>query len=275
MSTAAYTNSTNKETLSPNEQRVYLELSKNHVMLFSEIAKGFENNHTARMAVSRLVRKGYLVRPRQGIYGAIPPALVGRKNYELDRYILADVIVRPGGALAYHTALEMHGVAQSYFNTVYAFSAVPKKKFETRNVEYVFVRPERLFGIQKIIRMNVELRVTDRERTFLDCLRRLDYCGGPEEYLKSVQTFHMLDFQNLEGHLKRFGERSLYQKTGYILTLLNDDFHPPEGMMSVLRKKVGEKAYYMLPRIVPGMGRLDTEWNVIVPKNIKELMRFV
>jgi len=275
MSTPVYTNSTNKGALSPSEQIVYLELCRNHVMPFSKIAKGFKNNNSARMAMSRLVRKGYAVRPRQGIYAAIPPALVGRKNYEVDRYILADAIVRPGGALAYHTALELHGAAQSYFNTVFAFTSAPRRRFEDRDVEYVFIQPKSLFGIQRVIRMNVEVRVTDRERTFLDCLRRLDYCGGPEEYIKSVQTFHMLDFKNLEGHLRKFGERSLYQKAGYVLTLLADDFHPPGETMKALGKKVGKKAYYLLPRSAPGSGRLDGEWNVIVPKNVKELMRFV
>lgn len=275
MSTKMHTNSRIHETLGPGEMRVYLELSRNVMMSLAEIARGFENYRTARTVASRLVRKGYALRPRQGVYAAIPPEMVGADNYEVDRYILADVIVRPEGALAYHTALELHGVAQSYFNTVRAFTASPKQGFEHQDVEYVFSLPGKIFGTTTIARSNVEVRVTDRERTFLDCLRRLDYCGGPEEFLKSVQGFHMLDFENMKTHLKEFGERGLYQKTGYILTLLKRDFAPPAEFMDYLKKNTGQRANYLLPRAAPGSGRLDKEWDIIAPKNIGELMRFV
>jgi predicted transcriptional regulator of viral defense system len=265
----------NDKTLTPGEQRAYLVLAKNKVMSFSDISDSFHNNQTARATMLRLVRKGYALRPRKGFYIAVPPERASSGSYTADRYLLANAIVRPGGALAYHTALELHGVAQSYFNTAYAIATSPKKNFQYQDVEYVFMIPKKIFGLMNIMRSGIELSVTDRERTFLDCLRRLDYCGGPEEYIKSVQTFHMLDFKILREYLKQYNERSLYQKTGYMLSLLKDDFKPPEEFIWHLKRKRSASTYYLLPRIVPNMGRLDNEWNIIAPKNIEELMRFV
>ena len=93
----------------------------------------------------------------------------------------------------------------------------------------------------------VLVKVTDKERTFLDCLRRLDLCGGLEEYLKSVEGFTLMSAPKLMDYLERFGGQSLYQRTGFILDQLNGQIKVPEDLLEVLRDRVGATPTYLVP----------------------------
>ena len=131
-----------------------------------------------------------------------------------------------------------------------------------------------MFGIREVVREGINIPITDRERTFLDCIRRPEYCGGLEEVLKSVSTFHKLDYGLLEEYLELFGEQSLRQKTGYILSLMENELTVPDGFLQRLRRTVKNKTYYLVPHHKENSGKYVKEWNIIVPKNIEEVLRF-
>lgn len=267
------TNSNNVVVLTPNEQAVYLEVLKKKVCSLKDVTEVTENYETSRATMSRLVSKGYALRVHRGYYAGVPPEYLNT-NYEIDRYVLAHKVSNLDGTLAYHSALELHGVAQSYFNTVYYLREKPLRTFRFQGIEYRYLRSKKLFGLTQIMREGISLPVTDRERTFLDCIRRQDYCGGLEEMLKSLSTFHTLDVQKLDKYLNKYNEQSLLHKAGFVLSLMQDEMRIPEDYLSKLRKKVKGKAYYLEPRAKSGSGQLVSDWNLIVPKNLKEVMRF-
>lgn len=246
---------------------------RDRMLTVEEVKEITVNYSTARTTLSRLVRKGYVLRARKGIYVAVPPEQVGGRH-EVDRYILASKVTGNGGVLAYHTALELHGVAQSYFNTVYCFTRRSPFCFDFQDLEYKLLRPGKLFGVARVTHEGVELNATDRERTILDCIRRPDYCGGIEELLKSIGAFHTVDVSILGKYLKQFGELSLIQRSGFVLSLFKEGLRVPDGFLDQLKHRVGRKAYYLVPSTASGSGRLVKEWNVIVPRNIEEVARF-
>ena len=267
------TNSNKEVRLTTNEQRVYIEVLKNKVSTLKDVTEVTGNYHTSRDTMSRLVSKGYALRVHRGYYAGIPPEYLNT-NYEIDRYVIAHKVSNLDGTLAYHSALELHGVAQSYFNTVYYLRQKPLKTFRFQGIEYRYLRSEKLFGLTQIMREGIPLPVTDKERTFLDCIRRQDYCGGLEEMLKSLSTFHTLDVQKLDKYLNKYNEQSLLHKAGFVLSLMQDEMRIPESYLTQLRKKLKEKTYYLEPRAKSGSGQLVSGWNIIVPKNLEEVMRF-
>ncbi len=267
------TNSNKSVALTPNEQAAYLEVMKKKICSLKDVNAVTGNYETSRAIMSRLSRKGYVTRVHRGYYAGIPPEYINT-NYEVDRYILAHKVGNHGGALAYHTALELHGVAHSYFNTVYYLRPKSLRGFDFQGIEYRYVKAEKLFGVSQLMREGIQIPVTDRERTFLDCIRRPDYCGGLEESLKSLSTFHKIDVKVLEIHLEEFNEQSLMQKTGFVLTILKDELKVSEDYLAELRNRVKEKIYYLAPRPKSGAGRLIGEWNLIVPKNLSEVTHY-
>ena len=267
------TNDDKEVTLTRNEQRVYLEILRNKIATMKEITEVTGNYKTSRSTISRLVSKGYTIRAHRGFYAAVPPEFIG-SNYEVDRYILAYKVGREHGILAFHTALELHGVAQSYYNTVYSLRANPLRNFEFQGIEYRFVRSNAKFGTTVIKRDGIQIEVTDRERTIIDCIRKLDYSGGLEELIKSLGTFHKIDIFTLETYLKRYGERSLILRTGYILSLIQNELRIPEDFLYRMKRKAKERVYYLIPDAKNGSGKYIKEWNMIVPKNLDEVVRF-
>jgi predicted transcriptional regulator of viral defense system len=229
---------------------------------------------TARMTLWRLAKQGSLLRVRNGLYAAVPPE---RKDssYEVNRYLLFDRAMNSAGALAFHSALELHGAAQSRFSTVFYLATDKKRPFDFQDIAYRPVWTREIFGRTTVRIDDLPIQVTNKERTFLDCIRRPDLCGGLEEYLKSVEAFTLMSSVRLLDYLERFGERSLFQRAGLILTYLSDRIRVDEELLETIRSRVGMSAYYLVPGRSKGGSRLVKEWNVLVPRNFEELMRFV
>ncbi len=228
---------------------------------------------TARMALWRLSTKGNLVRVREGLYGAVPPEHVG-SGYEFDRFLLFDRVMDRTGALAFHSALELHGAANSRFTTVYYLSAKRSRPFEFQGILYRPVLTSKVFGTTVHYLDDIPVNVTDRERTFLDCIRRPDLCGGVEEYLKSFEAFALMSPDKILEYLERFDEKGLYHKVGFVLSYLKDRVRVPEDLLVSLKARIGPHPCYLVPGKRTG-GRLVKEWNVLVPRNLEEMVRFV
>ena len=240
------TNSRNQETLTPGEQRIYFELLRRRVMELRGVAAITGNYQAARTQMVRLVKKGFALRVHRGLYAAVPPEYAGT-DYEPDRYLVAFTAGGENGALAFHTALELHGVAHSDFNEVFVLRQTARRGFSYRGISYRFVSSKKIFGVEKIIREGIQIAVTDRERTFLDCLRKPDYCGGLEEVIKSTAVFHTLNPDTLREYLKRFGEQSLMQRAGFVLSLMQRELRIPEEFIAELKSEAGERVYYLHP----------------------------
>lgn len=253
---------------------IYLTALRHRFITLDKACEIAGKESTARMTLWRLAKQGSLLRVRNGFYAAVPPE---RKDssYEVNRYLLFDQAMNSAGALAFHSALELHGAAQSRFNTVFYLTTEKRRPFHFQDITYRPVWTLDIFGRTIIPIDDIPIQVTNKERTFLDCIRRPDLCGGLEEYLKSVEAFTLMSPVRLLDNLERFGERSLYQRAGLILTYLRDRIKIDEELLETLRSKVGPSAYYLVPGKRGTGSRLVKEWNVLVPRNFEELMRFV
>ena len=263
-----------QETMSPSEQRLFLFALERRVFTTRDAIEAQGNGAAIRKQLVHLVKKGYIIRVIRGLYGAVPPEFAGTEH-EIDRYLIASRVGRSSGTLAFHTALELHGVANATLNEVYCIACGRIHPFSFQGVDYRFINASEVFGTSRAVRQGITVTVTDRERTFLDCIRRPELAGGLDEMVRSLGTFHTIDTVVLGGYIGRFGERSLIQRTGVILALLQEDLRVPDEFLAGLRTGVGKKVYYLTPGMGRGIGRLDKEWNVIVPRNIDEVMRGV
>ena len=255
-------------------QEIYKHALRNRFITLDEARSISGNDNTARMVLWRLSKRGNLIRVRSGLYAAVPLEN-DQGQFEVDRYLLANRLVGENGALAFHTALEVHGVAYSQFNRVFYISNKKSTPFHFQDIDYRPVLTSSLFGFTTVYIDEIRVKVTDKERTFLDCLRRLDLCGGLEEFLKSVEGFTLMSPPKLLDYLERFGEQSLYQRTGFILEQLKGTINVEDDLMQVLRGRVSVTPTYLVPGSQHVGGRLVKDWNVLVPRNLEEIARFV
>src|SRR5260370_1488357 len=185
---------------------------------FKEARERYGKDSHTRSIVNirhRLKRQGCLGKLANGVYAGTLAAV------PLDRYRVPDAL-RDDAVVSLHSALEWHGVANQVFQTVYYFSARPRKDVVFDNVTYHRVAPPRVLNSpqQKRFQVTVDsdpVMVTERERSFVDCLMFLDYGGGVEELDKSLAMFPSFDFDVSLEYLKLLRKPWLYSPLGFLL----------------------------------------------------------
>lgn len=212
----------------------------------------------------RLKRQGRVRQLAQGVYsGALSSA-------PPNRYLVPSAL-RDDAVVAFHSALEWHGVANQVFRSVYYFSARPRKDVIFDNVTYHRVAPPRALHDERHKLFQVQLGadhvlVTDRERSFVDCLMFLDYSGGAEELDKSLAMFPSFDFDAALEYLKLLRKPWLYSRLGFLLDRHADKlFFRGEARDRLLRTLPPGVAYLGSKR--PGNRWVPT-WRLMVPDRL-------
>jgi predicted transcriptional regulator of viral defense system len=188
----------------------------------------------------------------------------------LNRY-LVPAALREDALVALHSALEFHGLANQTFQTVYYFSARPRKDVVFDGVTYHSVVPPRplLTSTHRLFQTERgadNVLLTGRERSFVDCLLFLDYSGGAEDLDKSLAMFPSFDFEASLVYLKLLRSPWLYSRLGFFL-----DRHADKLFF---RGKARDRFLQKLPRGVvyladkrPGQRWVPT-WKLMVPETL-------
>ncbi|MCD6423244.1 MAG: hypothetical protein J7L42_03920 [Elusimicrobia bacterium] len=256
------------KSLSPTEQMIYSKLYPKRVITTSDVYQILENKHKSADYITNLREKGFLQKIKRGLYAVIPPDALERK-YLPDKFLIAGKLKKKY-YISHHSALEFHGIAESVFSTVYVTSKTYLKPFTYQNMTYKFITTKHFFGIKKLPYKGESLFVSDTEKTFLDCIRRIKYAGGLEEMMKSFHDIPYINYEKLWKYLKRFNEKSLYHKTGFILESL-ENLSAPKSFMNKIRREIVKKVYYLQSK---KNCVYIKKWNLMVPKNFEELIRF-
>ncbi|MHA1872480.1 MAG: type IV toxin-antitoxin system AbiEi family antitoxin domain-containing protein [Candidatus Heimdallarchaeaceae archaeon] len=256
-------------SLSPTEQKIYSKLYPKRVIKTSDVLKILGDPHKSADYITNLRSKGFLQKIKQGVYVIVPPDMV-EKEYIADKFLVAGTL-KDTYYISHHSALELHGVAESVFNTVYITIKNYSQPVQYQNIKYDFVSTKHFFGTDEIRYKSSNLFVSDIEKTVLDCIRRIKYSGGLEELIKSISSIPSVNYTKLWNYLKKFDEGILYHKTGFIFESL--EMHsPPTNFMNKMQEKISKKVYYLDKNKA---STLNSKWRLMVPNNFVEMIRIV
>jgi predicted transcriptional regulator of viral defense system len=212
----------------------------------------------------RLKRQG---RVRQLANGVYTGSFAG---VPINRYAVPSAL-RDDAVVAFHSALEWHGSANQVFQTLYYFSARPRKDVIFDGVTYHRVAPPRalngerhnLFQVQM---GTAQILVTERERSLVDCLMFLDYSGGVEEIDKSLAMFPLFDFEATLEYLKILRRPWLYSRLGFLLDRHADKLFFRGALRDAFLQKLPVGIAY-LGKKRPGNRWVPT-WKLMVPETL-------
>jgi predicted transcriptional regulator of viral defense system len=222
--------------------------------------------------LARWLRQGRILRVKRGVF--VRPDKPGDPNGLADHIALASRMA-PDAAVAYHTALETHGFAQSIFELLTFVTWTKTKPTSFQGRRFVPVRPRApLFAaergerfIERAERAGIELRVTTLERTVADVLDRPDLAGGVEEVWRSLLSVPALDPEPLEDYVTLVGSKTLAAKVGFFLEKRREELVVPVKLLERLNARVPAAPVYMDRR---RKGRLVARWALIVPAGLLE-----
>jgi len=218
--------------------------------------------------LDRWRRQGRIVRVKRGVFVRVDPG--AHSNGPTVDLIAVASRLAPDAAIAYHTALEVHGHAQSVFErlTFVTWTKASQVTFEGRR--FVPVRPRAPLGvdgrgerwIERAERSGTEIRVTTLERSLVDVLDRPRLAGGLDEVWRSLQTIPAVDPGALEEYVITLGSRTLAVKVGFFLESRREELAVPERLLDRLGEFAPRSPVYMDNN---RRGRLQSRWRLVVP----------
>lgn len=214
--------------------------------------------------IKYLMKQDYIRSVRRELY-AFNPERTGRSA---DRFVVASKVTEPY-VFGYHSALELHGVAQSamysevYIATPSRFSPFEYDGARVRRVESDTELIEE--GATELKRSGTKLKVASRELALVQCADRPKYAGGLEEVLLSVEGFPYLRWDVLEELLSRAGKKVLYRKVGFILSYHTRRWDPPQDLLDRLAEAGRGQPTYFGTTPERG-GTLVPDWDLLVPQ---------
>jgi predicted transcriptional regulator of viral defense system len=246
------------------------------VQASSSVIEGPANRkYIYRKYVKRLIEAHKLLAIRKGLYAVLSP-LEKTEKYEPDKLLIASKI-RKEYYLGFHTALEYYGCAYSAFNEAYVcvnskdrFDPFGYKRFVFRPL---FVKDTTSQVVEKPYG-NSLLRVSSKERTFIDCIDRVQYAGGWEECMKSLENLHGLDVEKLISLTLQQQKRSLPRRIGFIVDLLRERSpfyeHIADSTLSKIEIEIRGPPQYL---VHGKKGSLNRRWNLYIPEVFEEQLR--
>jgi len=242
------------------------DVSLDTIERFARVRRGF-----ARKLAHGLVAKGWLQRVGRGRYLLNPSGYGPDAVPETDPLRLGRRLVQPY-YFGYATAAELWGFLLQPGRTYYL---VTTTRSDVRvpgpsHFRLVRVAPARFFGVASITRRGEALRLSDPERTVLDCLDRPELAGGmPGAVQVLARAKSRLSWARLATYLARLGNRSLSVRCGYLADHVRPSLPVPRGWRERFLPRATDPWVPLGPPGTYGRrGPRDPTWRVV--RNVPE-----
>ncbi|RLD58306.1 MAG: hypothetical protein DRJ01_12730 [Bacteroidetes bacterium] len=187
-----------------------------------------------------------------------------RNEYVIGSYLTSDAVI------AYWSALNVHGLTEQFPNKVYVQTTKKKKHTEIFGVNYQFVkvRPNKMEGIVKSGIGTNQFKITDIEKTIVDCFDLPNYSGGFMELIRAFKRTK-LSSQKMIKYLEIINNKAIAKRIGYLAELFNKT-----GFKQLIEyaKKQKSKNYDLFDIYGYKEGKYNREWRLILNIEKEDLL---
>lgn len=236
-------------------------------------AQGTPEPHAVDESLRHHLKSGRIVRLRRELYAVVPPGQ-SPEAFVADPYLIAGKAATDS-LLAYHTALELHGLAYSIFHQFTFLTRHKIKPFICQQQRFqsiaipIALRQQKSedFGVTIINRQGVDIKLTSIARTFVDILDRAEISGGWEEVCRAINAIAVLNIHEVIAYCLKLRSARLVAKVGFFLERRQGAFAVSEKQLQELVEAKPKAPEYLYKRKFQD-GVFIKKWNLIVPKNI-------
>lgn len=202
-----------------------------------------------KSALNRLMKKGWIKRLEKSKYLIVPLEAGLDREWTLDGLIIASYIVWPY-AIAYWTALMQWDLTEQIPRIIFV-QTTKKRKSKQKEIlgvrfQFIKLKNSKFFGIKSVFLDDQEIKVTDIEKTIVDCFDHPDLCGGVIETSKCLYNAILkkkFNWSKVLEYALRIGNSAVLKRMGYV-----------SEMEGILPNTYAEKFKRF---IKPGFSKLD------------------
>jgi predicted transcriptional regulator of viral defense system len=237
------------------------ELHKLKIFHKKEVVSLTKEENAAKEILRRYKKQKLINRVRRDLYVATDLAT---KVSLANKFEIASHIT-PSSYLAYHAALEYHGLAHQVFYELYVSSKELFNNFDYEGISFSFCQSKSDIGVVNPVTDSL-VRVTDLERTVIDCIDRIDLSGGLEELVQCFAIITYVNEKKLLDYLHHFNKQVLYQKAGFILSHFQKEMKLSNAFIEICQSKIGKSTRYLTD--IQESNTYFKEWKLCAPENI-------
>ena len=245
------------------------------IFSIEDAAKILNSSHLAAAKfLSKMTSRNLLMRLKSGKYIIVPQEISG--DYIGNWYVAAKEISNSKQYfISHYSALDIHNMTTQPLTKVYVSSPkrqISPRKFKER-FKFIYVQPGKIWGIEEKWATNTEkVRVSDIERTIIDCLWQPQYAGGITEIAKGIWIVkEKIDYSKLLEYLLKFRKYVVTKRLGYILETLKIG----GSILFKLKDSINDR-YDKLDPNLTAEETFKNNWNLIAnvdPEEIKNVVR--
>lgn len=242
--------------------KYYERLLNLGVFTFEDIKNIVGNVKAASYIATAYTKNGYIKKIKRNLYAAVN---LETRDATVDKFKIGSSITKDA-YISHHSALEFHGLGHQMFFEIYVSSDFEFKPFEFGGITYRYCASKTTEGVE-IYTTNRNVRVTDLERTIIDCIKDLDKTGGLEELLQCIRLIPYLDSDKILNYMKTYNIQFLYQKTGYILEHFKEELKLPESFFEFCLYNIIKSKRYLGDSQDKNLV-YNSKWRMFVPPNL-------
>lgn len=191
-----------------------------------------------------------------------------RSSFKDERVI--GTFLTEDGAIAYWSALNIYGLTEQFPNTVFLQTTKQKNEKTVFGVTYQFVKvnPRKIIGIQKEGFGNHTYRITDKEKTIVDCFDLPQYSGGYPELIRAFNDAD-LDQDKMIQYCKAIKNLSATKRIAFLAELLEKKKF---GRFLKFAEKQVNSRYVLIDPFGAEEGAFNNKWKLRLNISEDELL---
>ena len=226
-----------------------------------------QDEATVRRLLGGMVRKGLLMRLRDGLYHIIPYDR-DPETYFPDWHVAAHYLAGDTSYyIGYYSALALHDltVQPALREQIVVNKPLRPLIQEVKGIPFQFItyNEQHFFGISKkwVQQGTFRINCSDLEKTLIDCAFKPEYGGGVAELSRALyKSRSILNQQKLLDYLNKFDSDAVIRRLGYLMEALDI---LPDLAQKLAELLEGSSTYVRLDTALPKSGQMLSRWGII------------
>ena len=176
----------------------------------------------------------------------------------------------PDGVIGYWSALNLHGLTEQFSNTIFIQTTHLKKSKTVFGVQYQFVKIKETKRVGETTEGfgNYKYKITDKEKTLVDCFDLPQYSGGYAELIRAFSKAE-IDQDKMIEYCESIGNIAVVKRLAFLAELLKK---PKMIRFIKYAKAAVNPRYVLIDPLGKEKGSFNNSWKLRLNITVDELL---